>query len=158
MAHLQRFQQRKTIMKRKTIVLILIACVSAVATKSVIAQTVAAKNCSSIEVSGLKANTGTLEIAAYTAEDGFMKRPSWGQSIKVTDAAMRIEFCDAASEEVSFMAYQDLNGNRKLDMNPIGIPTEPYSASGKPSMFGPPTWKDTKVSLADKSAAIAIKF
>jgi uncharacterized protein (DUF2141 family) len=158
MAHLQRFQQRKTTMKRKPIVLILIACVGIVATKSVIAQTDATKNCSSIEVSGLKANTGTLEIAAYAAEDGFMKRPSWGQSIKVTDAAMRIEFCNTAAEEVSFMAYQDLNGNRKLDMNPIGIPTEPYAASGKPSMFGPPTWKDTKVSIVDRSGAIAIKF
>jgi uncharacterized protein (DUF2141 family) len=145
-------------MKRQAIVMILIACVGAIATKNVIAQTEAAKNCSSVEVSGLKANTGTLEIAAYTAEDSFMKRPSWGQSLKVTDAAMRIEFCGAAAEEVSFTAYQDLNGNRKLDTNPIGIPNEPYSASGKPSMFGPPTWKDTKVSLADKSAAIAIKF
>jgi uncharacterized protein (DUF2141 family) len=158
MPHLQRFQQRKTTMQRKAIVLILIAAISAVATENVIAQTEQTKRCRSIEITGLKANTGTLEIAAYIGEDSFMKRPSWGQSIKVTDAAVRLEFCDSTATEVSLTAYQDLNGNRKLDMNPIGIPTEPYSASGSPSMFGAPTWKDTKVSIEDKSSAIAVKF
>jgi uncharacterized protein (DUF2141 family) len=148
-------------MKRNTLAIVLIAtvcAVSAVATRNVIAQTEAAKNCSSIEVSGLKPNVGTLEIAAYATESGFLKNAIWGQSLKVTDATMRLDFCDVKGSEVSFMAYQDLNGNRKLDTNPIGIPNEPYSASGKPSMFGPPSWNDTKVSLADKSAAIAIKF
>jgi uncharacterized protein (DUF2141 family) len=147
-------------MKRNAFVIALIASIStlsAVVTRDVIAQTDAVKSCNSIEVSGLKPNVGTLEIAAYTDEGTFMKRPTWGQSVKVTDAMMRLDFCDVKSDEVSFMAYQDLNGNRKLDTNPIGIPNEPYAASGTPSMFGPPTWKDTKVLLADKST-VAIKF
>jgi uncharacterized protein (DUF2141 family) len=122
------------------------------------AQNKDAAPCNTLEVSGLKPNTGTLEIAAYTGEDGFMKRPNWGQSIKVTDATMRIEFCDASGQEVAFIAFQDLNGNRKLDMNPLGIPSEPYAASGTPPLFSAPTWKDTKVSVADKSASILVKF
>ena len=44
-------------------------------------------------------------------------------------------------------AVQDLNGNGKLDANVLGIPTEPWGASGKPAAMSAPTWETTVVAL-----------
>ncbi len=122
------------------------------------AQAAESAACSTLEITGLQPNTGTLEIVAYTGEEQFMKRPAWGRSIKVTDATVHIVFCKSTASEVAFLAFQDLNGNRKLDMNPLGIPKEPYAASGTPPLFSSPTWKDTKVSLGEAPGFIAVKF
>ena len=81
----------------------------------------------------------------------------WSLMVKVEGVAMRIPLCNVNAAEVAVTAFQDLNGNNKMDANPMGIPTEPYGASGKPLMFGPPTWSDTKVVLTTASP-ILIKF
>ncbi len=114
--------------------------------------------CPTLEVSGLKPNEGMLMIAVYTSAETFFKKPAWMTAQKVTNGSMQIPVCDLNVEEFAVTAIQDMNGNEKLDTNPIGIPTEPYAASGTPAMFGAPTWKDTKVAYKGASALIPIKF
>lgn len=50
-------------------------------------------------------------------------------------------------KECAIVAYQDLNGNGKLDKGPFG-PKEPVGFSQNPShRFGPPSYKDAKVEI-----------
>ena len=113
--------------------------------------------CPTMDFVGLKSGEGRLMVAAYSSAESFFKAPVWSLTVKVIGDAMRIPLCNVDAAEVAITAYQDLNGNNKMDANPMGIPTEPYGASGKPAMFGPPTWNDTKVALTTASP-ILIKF
>ena len=121
------------------------------------AQSAKPVECPTMEFVGLKSGEGRLLVAAYSSADSFLKAPVWSLMVKVEGDAMRIPLCNVNAAEVAVTAFQDLNGNNKMDANPMGIPTEPYGASGKPLMFGPPTWSDTKVVLTTASP-ILIKF
>jgi uncharacterized protein (DUF2141 family) len=114
--------------------------------------------CPTLDVTGLKADEGVLMIAIYAKSEEFFKKPAWMTAQKVSSSAMQVPVCGLDAEEIAVTAFQDMNGNQRLDTNPIGIPTEPYTASGTPAMFGAPTWNDTKVAYKNASAAIAIKF
>ena len=120
---------------------------------------VAAPNCAKIEVTGLQADTGTLDLASYDSTASYFKKPVWGKRVKVVGTTMRIPVCDLAAGEIAVVGYQDLNDNKKMDRNPLGIPAEPYGASGTPPAFSAPTWDTTKVTwppVAD--AVIRVKF
>jgi uncharacterized protein (DUF2141 family) len=109
-------------------------------------------------VSGLKAGEGVLMIAVYSSADTFFKKPAWVSGQKVSAATMQVPVCNLDAQEIAVMAFVDMNGNEKLDSNPLGIPTEPYAASGKPPMFSAPSWNDVKVSFKNVTTPIPVKF
>ena len=120
---------------------------------------VTAPNCAEIEVTGLQADTGTLNLASYDSGDSYFKKPVWAERVKVVGATMRIPVCNLAAGEIAVVGYQDLNDNKKMDKNPLGIPAEPYGASGMPPAFSAPPWDTTKVTwppVAD--AVVKVKF
>ncbi len=119
-------------------------CALTLATGSVV--NAQSTDCHSLEVSGLTPETGTLMVALYSGADQFFKKPVWVGQVKVSQATQRMEVCGVLASEVAGTAFQDLNGNNKMDSNVIGIPTEPYGATGKPPKFSAPTWDTTKVS------------
>jgi uncharacterized protein (DUF2141 family) len=114
--------------------------------------------CPTLAVTGLKPGDGVLMIAVYASADTFFKKPAWTTAQKVSGATMQIPVCNLNEDEIAVTAFQDMNGNQKLDSNPIGIPTEPYAASGKPPMFSAPTWNDAKVPFKGATAPIPVKF
>ena len=55
--------------------------------------------------------------------------------------------------------YEDLNGNRKLDHNLIGIPREPVGVSNNPpARFGPPHFDECSFHLGDTAQTITINL
>lgn len=114
--------------------------------------------CATLQFTGLKSGEGSLLIAAYGNAETFLKKPLWMKSVKVDQGTMSVPICGIASPEIAVTAFQDMNGNGKLDSNPMGIPTEPYGASGTPAMFSAPTWKDTKVAFVDSTSPIIVKL
>lgn len=149
-------------MKKYVIAVAVLATVALVAldtqAQSAAAPATTEASCATLDVTGLKPNEGTLMIAVYASADTFFKKPAWTTMQKVSGSTVQIPVCGLNVEEFAVTAVQDLNGNRKLDTNPVGVPTEPYAASGTPSMFGAPTWNDTKVAYKGASALIPIKF
>lgn len=121
------------------------------------AQSAKPVECPTMDFVGLKSGEGRLMVVAYSSAESFFKAPVWSLMVKVVGDTMRIPLCNVDAAEVAITAFQDLNGNNKMDANPMGIPTEPYGASGKPSVFGPPTWNGSKVALSSASP-IVIKF
>lgn len=114
--------------------------------------------CPTLQFIGLKTGPGLLMIAAYGSAETYLKKPVWVKAVLVDQDTMNVPMCDVAASEIAVTAFQDINGNGKLDSNPMGIPSEPYGASGTPAMFSAPTWSDTKVSIVGSTSPILIKF
>jgi uncharacterized protein (DUF2141 family) len=157
----RRFFCWSTVVKKYIIGLVALIVIALTAWDASAQDTSATKTsaeCPTLNVTGLKPNEGTLMIAVYSRSEEFFKKAAWMTAQKVSSASMQIPVCNLDAEDIAVTAFQDMNGNQKLDSNPIGIPTEPYAASGTPAMFGAPTWKDTKVAYKGVTAPIAIKF
>lgn len=62
----------------------------------------------------------------------------------------------------AFLVFQDENGNKQLDRNLLGIPTEPYGFSGKMGVIpGPPNFEKACVEvrpLQGKPAVIKVQL
>ncbi len=55
--------------------------------------------------------------------------------------------------------FQDMNGNRKLDANFIGIPTEQSGSSNNaPARFGPPKFRDAEFVVGNQAIDLAIRL
>lgn len=55
--------------------------------------------------------------------------------------------------------FQDMNGNRKLDTNLIGIPTEASGSSNDaPARFSAPKFKDAVFTVGDKPIELRIRL
>jgi uncharacterized protein (DUF2141 family) len=107
--------------------------------------------CPTVHIDGLKAGEGFVMLAAYDNASTFFKKSVWQVRLPVTDTKMVIAVCELANKDIAFTGFQDLNSNGKLDSNPLGIPAEPYGASGSPPAFGAPTWDATKVRVTADS-------
>jgi uncharacterized protein (DUF2141 family) len=145
-------------MKRVILITTLLASLAALSHGQNLAIPQVAAPCQTLHVSGLKAGEGTLMMTAYGSADAFFKKPVWIHSIKVDKESMTVPICNVDATEIAITAFQDMNGNGKLDSNLLGIPSEPYGASGTPAQFGAPTWSDTKVAFAAATQPIVIKF
>jgi uncharacterized protein (DUF2141 family) len=115
--------------------------------------------CIQVEVQNLRPQEGVLMVAAYTDAAGYKAR-KWATSLQVRAGAsttQSVQLCGLSGESVALSMYQDLNGNGKLDTSILGMPTEPWGASGKPSAMSAPTWETTQVPLA-AGATIVVKL
>ena len=64
-------------------------------------------------------------------------------------------FKDLRPGEYAVAAYQDLDGNHKLNRSFIGIPSEPNGMSnGAKGRFGPAKWENAKFSLSAQQAIV----
>ena len=69
-------------------------------------------------------------------------------NIKVVNNKATIIFEDVAKGTYAFSLFHDLNENKKLDTNFLGIPKEPYGFSnGEKGSFGPPKYEEVKFSI-----------
>lgn len=65
---------------------------------------------------------------------------------------------DLKAGTYAFLVFQDENGNKQLDRNLLGIPTEPYGFSGSKGMvLGPPDFEKAKVKVeAGKGSPVRV--
>ena len=98
-----------------------------------------------IHFSGLKPHSGSeILIGVYDQKQEFLSDnvfqtyeiPTQGK----TDFSHVIHL---PKGEYALALFQDLNGDKELNKNFIGYPTEPFTFSNNaPVRFGPPKWKD----------------
>src|SRR5262245_44204094 len=94
-----------------------------------------------IEVSGVTPDRGKVYIAVYDRPEAFPTsgRQLVGQVLKAEDRHLTVRFKDLPPGHYAAVAFQDINGNGKLDKNFLGIPKEPYGFSnGARGSVGPP--------------------
>ena len=113
-----------------------------------------------VEIFGLKNNTGKVFLAIFDNEQTFLKtnKEVNGMSVIIENNKAMAQFRGLKKGEYALSLFHDKNNNNMLDKNLIGIPKEPYAFSNNATgIFGPPSFKDSKINLnADKTIAIKL--
>ena len=108
----------------------------------------AASACAQLEVHNVRPDQGAVRVAAYADAAAYGKMPVVQLELRAEATTLSVPLCDlAGATSIAVTLYQDTNGNGKLDRNLLGIPSEPWGASGKPSAMSAPTWETTAVAL-----------
>jgi uncharacterized protein (DUF2141 family) len=103
--------------------------------------------CVQVEVQNVRPGQGQMMLAAFGSAETWRKKPLTQMRMPVGDGAtMRFTVCGLAGSEVALTLFQDLDGDGRMGTNVVGIPTEPWGASGTPGTFGP-TWETGRVKL-----------
>jgi uncharacterized protein (DUF2141 family) len=113
-----------------------------------------------IEVSGITPDRGKVYIAVYDRPDTFPAgRQRAGQVLEPQDRYLTVHFDNLPPGQYAAAAFQDFNGNGKLDKNFLGIPKEPYGFSQEARRsLGPPTFAEAAVTLdPDGATRIVLK-
>ncbi|PSB25725.1 DUF2141 domain-containing protein [Stenomitos frigidus] len=88
-----------------------------------------------IEIDGLKNQKGELCFKLFSSSFDFPdndKNAVVRRCIKITEDPLKITLKDVASGSYAIAVFQDLNGDRVLNRNTKGIPTEGYGFSNNP--------------------------
>jgi len=127
---------------------------------STAASTVLAGNLT-IEISGITPNRGKVYVAVYDVPETFpiSGRQRVGRVVTPDEWHCTVHFNDLPPGHYAAVAFQDVNGNGKLDKNFLGFPKEPYGFSNNArGTAGPPAFSDAAVTLdPDGATTIALK-
>lgn len=120
---------------------------------------VAAQNVNlTVKISGLKNNTGLVQVGLFNSEGTFLKKAYKGVSSEIKSNGATVTFLNIPMGKYAISAYHDKNSNSKLDTNFIGIPKEDFACSNNAKgTMGPPKYEDAKFDLT-KDAKLEIKF
>jgi uncharacterized protein (DUF2141 family) len=133
---------------------LLFLCVSFLAVGSLFADEVN----TTIEINGVTVNGGLVYVAVYTNENDYKNETAFTQFILQPNNTVLTYSLDLPEGEYVVSAYQDKNGDQKLNSGLFGIPSEPvgmtnYSLRGAPGGF-----KKLKVSVNKNSAKLIVKI
>ena len=79
-----------------------------------------------LEITTTKYNKGHILLALYDSEKNYMKEIFRSAEVPIKNHKAKIVFNLLEKGEYAFSFFQDLNENKKIDTNFLGIPKEPY--------------------------------
>jgi uncharacterized protein (DUF2141 family) len=110
------------------------------------AQAAAPNGCVQVDVHNVRPQQGHLMVAAYGDADSFNKKPLAQMRLPAGEAVTSFQLCGLSGDVVALTMFQDLDSDGKMAKNLLGMPTEPWGASGSPGTFGP-SWDTGRVPL-----------
>ncbi|MDR6843422.1 DUF2141 domain-containing protein [Flavobacterium granuli] len=113
-----------------------------------------------ITVTNVKTQKGSVEVGIFNNEKSFLlkgKEYRTGSKVVTNDTIVFV-LKDLTQDDYAISLYQDINSDKKCNLNFIGIPTEPYGFSNnfKPK-FSKPTFNDCKIEI-NNNKSIMIKL
>lgn len=112
--------------------------------------------CATLAVSNVRPGQGFLMVAAYADAATFGKTPVASLKLAAGDSPqMNFQLCGLGGASVAVTMYQDLDGDGRMGRNLLGMPTEPWGASGTPGAFGP-SWETVRVALDGQPIAVRL--
>lgn len=111
--------------------------------------------CATVEVENVRPQQGQLLLAAYGSAEDFGKKPLAALRLPAGESRMRFEFCGLSGDVVALTLFQDIDNDGKMAKNVLGVPTEPWGASGAPGVFGP-SWDSGKVALDGRAIVVRL--
>lgn len=105
-----------------------------------------------VKLTQIQPGKGTLYLYVFTSAEGFPKEENAAAHFSIpapdsTETSTTIELPEA--KEYAIMAFQDLNGDGKMERFLGMIPREPYALSRNPSVMGKPKFADSAFSWQD---------
>jgi len=112
-----------------------------------------------INISGMKSDKGDVFVAMYNSKDDFLKNEFRTAITKVKSKKATVVFKNLPTAWYAITIFHDVNDNKKMDTNFIGIPKEPIGVSNDATGFmGPPKYKKAKFEVKnDVTISIKIK-
>lgn len=113
-----------------------------------------------LDVSGLLAGQGPLMVAAFADPSQWLRKPiavTRALPEQIRDGRATVRLTDLPDGPVAISLFQDLNGNGRLDTNPVGMPLEPFAFSRQAQgQFGPPKFQDAVLEAGVRRHAIQL--
>lgn len=99
------------------------------------------------------AETGAVMVAIYDAEAAYEGgAPARVARVDVA-AGQREAVFDLPAGAYGMKAFHDVNGNGKMDVNPFGMPTEPFAFSNNAvGNMGPAKWDRARFEVSGTTA------
>lgn len=113
-----------------------------------------------VEIPQLAAAQGFLLVSVFRGPDGFPEDPDKAAAISSTSALKgtnTITFEGLQPGEYAVAVAHDENANGEVDTNSFGLPTEPVGFSNDPSLFGKPTFEQTKFTVTAPTTKKIVK-
>lgn len=111
-----------------------------------------------VEVLNAQPGKGEVLSAVYGSKDTWLQQPAQTSRQSAADRTVLV-YRNLPSGTYAVVAYQDHNGNGRLDRNVVGMPTEAFGFSRNPAgLMGPPAFADAGVDLqADRTITIELR-
>ena len=94
-----------------------------------------------IHVDNVGSTDGQVMVALFDDAGRFLKQPARVAAVPAATGGATVVFRDVAPGEYGFAVFHDLNGNGRMDANPMGIPIEPIAFSNNAQgHMGPPAF------------------
>lgn len=120
-----------------------------------------AQNRLEVMVEGVQTSTGNIQVALFTAQEGFLKPEGVyrADSVKAHKGTTTVFIDDLPPGAYALAIFHDLNENQELDKNWVGIPKEPMGFSNaRIKTFGPPSFEDCRVDFRqDMSISVQLE-
>jgi uncharacterized protein (DUF2141 family) len=111
------------------------------------------------EIRAAVSPSGEISAGVFAREEDFRQPPADWRSVTPTTRTLRLTFSDLQPGDYAVAAYQDLNGNNKLDATIARHPTEPWGISNNARPNDRPvTWDEAKFTLPPEGAKIVIEL
>ncbi|PZV15431.1 MAG: hypothetical protein DCF22_07095 [Leptolyngbya sp.] len=115
-----------------------------------------------VEVDGLQNQNGLLCVRLFADSKGFPEgdgKSTKRECVKITEEPMRFSFKNLVAGSYAVAAFHDANGDRKLNRNAAGMPTEGYGFSNNPVIkTGPPKFGQTVFLVAGPNTGVKIQM
>jgi uncharacterized protein (DUF2141 family) len=123
----------------------------------IVTSPVCADVCATLEVRNVRPGQGVVRVVAYDDPASFDRTPAASAQLPAgAETTMHVQLCGLKGPSVAIKLFQDVNGNGKLDVNALGMPSEPWGASGKPTPMAPPTFTSASVPLDGSTIVVAL--
>ena len=99
-----------------------------------------------VTVTNFKDRGGSLVVALFDSEKKFLKHAFATTTLQFEGDSATVVFQDLLPGDYALSAFHDVNDNKRLDTNVLGIPTEGFGfGNNAMGLFGPPTFKSAKI-------------
>lgn len=113
-----------------------------------------------VEILNLHSDQGTIRATLDRTPDEFsgVKQSAITATAKITQGKAFLSFPSIPRGKYAIKIFHDENDNEILDLNWLGIPSEPYGISNNArAAFGLPTFKSARFSLDKESVTLQIE-
>lgn len=99
-----------------------------------------------VEVQNINTSHGVIYVALYDSEENYLKNHSFSLSTDASPGSVQLMFNNLPFGVYAVSAIHDVNANKELDKNFLGIPVEGFGfRNGEMGIFGPPAFEKVKV-------------
>jgi uncharacterized protein (DUF2141 family) len=112
-----------------------------------------------VKVQGVESQEGQVFVALFDSEQNFLGKSLLGSSKPIDGNTLTFTFSEVKEGTYAISIFHDVNSNKKLDSNFMGIPSEPYGFSNNAKgMFGPPKFEECKFEIIGSNKELTINL